>query len=101
MQQCFRNGYFDPVINESKPKGKDLVQEKEVTAMPIGVNRDQLFVARSHSISSVSFLSPRTSYHQRKIVNTSGHEGLKELASLFHGAELGNLDFAKDNGIRH
>ena len=87
VQQCFRNGYFDSVINESKPEGKDLVLEKEVTATPIGVNRDQLLVARNHTISSVSFLSPPTSYHQRKIVNTSGHEGQMELASLFHGAE--------------
>ena len=72
VQQCLRNRYFDSVINENKPEGKYLVQEKEVTATPIGVNRDQIVIARNHTISSVSFLSPQTSYHQRKIVNTSG-----------------------------
>ena len=68
VQQCFRNGYFDLVINESKPegkylvqekevtatlkgvKGKYLVQEKEVTATPKGVNRDITETFKYHNI---------------------------------------------------
>ena len=40
------------MINGSKPIEVNIVQEKEFTAAASGTNRDQLLVARNHTISS-------------------------------------------------
>ena len=53
VQECFRSGYFDTVIKGDKPEGNDLVQEKIFTATPIEVNRDQIVIARNHTIFSL------------------------------------------------
>ena len=98
VQECFRSGYFDSVIKGDKPEGNDFVQEKEFSATPIGVNRDQIVIARKHTISSLEEFDKAAMINEESLKDVGSVDKLVKKLGIDKESETYERDEKLDEG---
>ena len=98
VQECFRSGYFDQVMKGDKPEGNDFVQEKEFSATPIEVNRDQIVIERNHTISSLEEFDNAARINEESVKDVGSVDELVNKLGIDKESETYERDEKLDEG---
>ena len=98
VQECFRSRYFDSVIKGDKPEGNDFVHEKDLTATPIEVNRDQIVIARNHTISSLEEFDKAAMINEESVKDVRSVDELVNKLGIDKESETYKWDEKLDEG---
>ena len=98
MQKGFRNGYFDSVIKGNKLEKNDLVQEKDFTATPIEVNRDQIVISRNHTMNSLEEFDKAAMINEESVKDVGSVDELVNKLGIDKESETYERDEKLDEG---